>query len=185
MDGRIYIPNSQKIKEKILQENHELVDIEYPGQQQMMDLIKRNYWWPGIKNDVKRYVQGCFKYQQNKVQHMKKARELHPLKTPEGPWKEISINVIGLLLKSNGKDTIVVIVDQFTKIIRLKATTINVSLEEIAKIYHNKIWKLYGVPRTILSNRGPQFVSRFMEELMKALGTKQMLSTAYHPQMDR
>jgi len=49
----------------------------------MMDLIKRNYWWPGIKNDVKRYIQGCFKCQQNKVQHMKKAGELHSLKTPE------------------------------------------------------------------------------------------------------
>jgi len=46
---------------------------------------QKNYWWPGIKNDVKRYVQGCFKCQQNKVQHMKKAGELYSLKTPEGP----------------------------------------------------------------------------------------------------
>ena len=101
----------------------------------MMDLIKRNYWWPGIKNDVKRYIQGCFKCQQNKVQHIKKAGELHPLKTPEGPWKEISIDIIGPLLKSNEKDIIVVIVDRFTKMIQLKATMISVSSEEIAKIY--------------------------------------------------
>ena len=63
IDGRIYVPNSQKIKERILQENHELVDIEHPGQQRMMELIKWNYWWPGIKTDVKKYVQGCFKCQ--------------------------------------------------------------------------------------------------------------------------
>ena len=56
VDGRIYVPNSQKIKERILQDNHELVDIGHLGQQQMMDLIKRNYWWPGIKKDVKKYV---------------------------------------------------------------------------------------------------------------------------------
>jgi len=43
VDGRIYVPNNQKIKEKILQENHEPVDIRYPGQQQMMNLIKKNY----------------------------------------------------------------------------------------------------------------------------------------------
>jgi len=67
MDGRIYIPNSQKIKERILQENHEPVDIRHLGQQQMMDLIKRNYWWLEIKKDVRKYVQRCFKYQQNKV----------------------------------------------------------------------------------------------------------------------
>jgi len=46
--------NSQRIKEKILKKNHELADIGHPGQQQMMELIKRNYWWPGIKNDVKK-----------------------------------------------------------------------------------------------------------------------------------
>ena len=119
------------------------------------------------------------------MQHMKKARELHSLKMPEGPWQEISIDVIGPLPKSNEKDAIVVIVDRFTKMIQLKTTTINVSSEEIAKIYCNKIWKLHGIPRTILSDRGPQFVLRFMEDLMKALGTKQMLSTAYHPQTDR
>ena len=48
---------------------------------------------------------------------MKKAEELYPLKIPEGPWKEISINIIGPLPKSNEKNVIVVIVDQFTKMI--------------------------------------------------------------------
>ena len=52
---------------------------------------------------------------------------------------------------------------------------INISSERIAKIYKDKIWKIYGVPRKILSDRRPQFVSRFMEELMKALGTRRML----------
>jgi len=56
--------------------------------------------------------------------------------------------------------------------VQLKATMTNVSLEEIAKIYCDKIWKLHGVPRTILSNREPQFASRFMEDLMKVLETK-------------
>jgi len=63
-------------------------------------------------------------------------------------------------------------------------TTINVSLEEITKIYRDEIWKLHGISKTILSDRRPQFASRFIEDLMKALGTKQMLLTAYYPQMD-
>ena len=111
IDGRIYILNNQKIRERILQENHKPVDVGHPRQQRIMELIKWNYWWPEIKTDVKKYVQGCFKSQQNKVQHIKKAGELHPLKIPEGPWKEISINIIGPLPKSNRKDAIIVIVD--------------------------------------------------------------------------
>ena len=60
----------------------------------------------------------------------------------------------------------------------------SISSEGIAKIYRNNIWKLYGVPRKIFSDRGPQFVSRFMDEFMKALGIERQLSTAYHPQTD-
>ena len=69
-------------------------------------------------------------------------------------------------------DAIMVIVNQFTKMIQLKATTTNISLEEIAKIYRDNIWKLHGISRKVLSNRGPQFTSKFMEELTKVLETK-------------
>ena len=61
----------------------------------------------------------------------------------------------------------------------------NISSKGIAKIYRNKIWKLHGVPRTILSDQGPQFILKFMEKFTKVLGTKRKLSTAYHPQTDR
>jgi len=97
--------------------------------------------------------------------------ELHPLEIPQGPWQKISIDIIGPLPKSNGKDTIVVIVDRFTKIVRLKITIMNVSLKEIVKIYRDEIWKLHGIPKKILSNRGLQFASRFIEEFTKVLGT--------------
>ena len=79
MEGRIYVPNNKKIKEEILKENHNLVDVEHLGQHRMLELLKRTYWWPGLKKDIKRYIQECFKCQQNKVQHQRKAGELHPL----------------------------------------------------------------------------------------------------------
>ncbi len=67
MEGKIYILNNQKIQEQILQEYHELADIGYLGQQRMFKLIKRNYWWLGIRSNIKKYIQGYTKYQQNKV----------------------------------------------------------------------------------------------------------------------
>ena len=184
MEGRVYVPNNKKIKEEILKENHDSVDVGHLGQHRMLELLKRNYWWPGLKEDIKRYVQGCFKCQQNKVQHQRKAGELHPLEIPHELWQKISIDIIGPLPKSNGIDTIVVIVNRFMKMIRLKATTTNISLEGIVKIYRNNIWKLHGISRNILSDRGPQFTSKFMEEFTKALGIKRQLSTAYYPQID-
>jgi len=56
MEGRIYMPNNKKIREEILKENHNLVDVGYPGQYRMLELLKRTYWWPGLKEDVKKYV---------------------------------------------------------------------------------------------------------------------------------
>ena len=58
---------------------------------------------------------------------------------------------------------------------------INISAEGIAKVYRDKIWKLHRVSRKILSDRGPQFASRFIEQLTKALGTIRQLSMVYHP----
>ena len=74
------------------------------------------------------------------------------MEIPQKPWQKISINIIGPLPRSNGMDAIVVIVDWFTKMIQLKATTTNISSEGIMKIYRENIWKLHGVPRKILSN---------------------------------
>lgn len=70
---------------------------------------------------------------------MKKVEKLHLLEISEEPWQEISINIIGPLPKSNDKDIIVVIVDWFTKMIRLKVTIIIVLSEDITKIYSDKI----------------------------------------------
>ena len=86
MEGRMYVPNNKKLKEKILQENHDSVDVGHPEQQRMLELIKQNYWWPRLKEEIKKYIQRCFKCQQNKVLHQKKSGELHPLKIPQRPW---------------------------------------------------------------------------------------------------
>jgi len=139
MEGRIYVPNNKKLREEILKEHHDPADIGHPGQYRMLKLLKRTYWWPGLKEDIKKYIQGCLKCQQNKVQHQQRAGELHPLEIPKGPWQEISINMIRPLPSSNGMDAILVIVDRFTKMIRLKVTMTNISSEEIVKIYRDEI----------------------------------------------
>ena len=86
IDKQIYIPNNKKLQEQILQKNYNLIDISYSRQQRMLELVKKNYWWPGIKEDIKKYIQGYIKCQQNKVQHQKKLEELHPLKILQGLW---------------------------------------------------------------------------------------------------
>ena len=111
IEERVYIPNNKKLREEILKEYHNPADIGHPRQHRMLELLKRTYQWPGLKEDIKKYVQGCLKCQQNKVQHQQRAGKLHPLEILKGPWQEISIDMIGPLPSSNGMDAILVIVD--------------------------------------------------------------------------
>ena len=69
MEERIYVPNNKKLREEILKEHHDPVDIGHSGQHRMLELLKKTYWWPGLKKDIKKYMQGCLKCQQNKVQY--------------------------------------------------------------------------------------------------------------------
>jgi len=68
--------------------------------------------------------------------------------------------------------------------IRLMAIMTSISSGEVARIYQDDIWKIHGIPKKIISNRGPQFASTFIGELCKALGIKRAISIAYHPQTD-
>jgi len=68
--------------------------------------------------------------------------------------------------------------------IRLMAIMTSISSSEVARIYQDDIWKIHGIPKKIISDRGPQFASTFIGELCKALGIKRAISIAYHPQTD-
>jgi len=68
--------------------------------------------------------------------------------------------------------------------IRLMATMTSIFSSEVARIYWDDIWKIHGILKKVISNRGPQFASIFIEELCKALEIKRAMSTAYHPQTD-
>ena len=69
MEERIYVPNNKKLRKEILKEHHDPADIGHPGQYIMLELLKKTYWWLGLKKDIKKYMQECLKCQQNKVQH--------------------------------------------------------------------------------------------------------------------
>jgi hypothetical protein len=101
------------------------------------------------------------------------------------PYRRIpGIDMISPLPKSEDQDAIIVIVDRFSKMIHLIPTTTSLSSLRLAEIYKKEVWRIHGIPRRIISDRGPQFASKFMKELCNVLGIERNLSTAYHPQTD-
>ena len=104
---------------------------------------------------------------------------------PKKPWSHLIVDFIMKLLVVAGKDTILVVCDRLSKIIYFVATMEGTSVEGLARLFQDNIWKLHGLPESVVLNRGPQFAVELTRELNRMLGIKTKLSTAFHPQTDR
>jgi len=103
---------------------------------------------------------------------------------PERPWMHISADFITKLPIAQGYNSILVVVDQLTKMVYFIPTTEKTLAEGLARLFRDNVWKLYGLLESVISDRGPQFVAGIMRELNKMLGIESKLSTAFHPQID-
>ena len=104
--------------------------------------------------------------------------------TGERPFEEIAMDFVRELPESDGLNAILVVTDRFTKVQHYIPAKTTWTAEDVADSYINHIWKLYGLPRHITSDRGPQFVSKFLKELNQKLNINLRLSTAYQLQTD-
>jgi len=104
-----------------------------------------------------------------------------PNSIPERPWTHISADFITKLSLAQGYNSILVVVDQLTKIVYFMPTTEKMSAEGLARLFRDNMWKLHGLPKSIILDRGPQFTVGLMRELNRMLGIESRISTAFHP----
>ncbi|KAA0040422.1 retrotransposon protein, putative, Ty3-gypsy sub-class [Cucumis melo var. makuwa] len=109
----------------------------------------------------------------------------NPLPVPEWKWEHITMDFLfGLPRTSSGHDGIWVIVDRLTKMARFIPVKVISTLDQLARLYVEKIMSQYGVPVSIVSDRDPRFTSKFWPSLQKAIGIGLKFSTSFHPQTD-
>jgi len=147
-------------------------------------LVTRNYWWPGVTKEVGKYVDGCNACQRYKNQSEAPAGKLMPNAIPEKLWSHISADFITKLPIAQGYDAILVVCDHFSKMAHFIATTEKTLAEGLMKLFRDHVWKLHGLPESIILDRGVQFAAGIIKELNNLLGIQTKLSTAYHPQTD-
>src|SRR6266540_33248 len=136
-----------------------------------------------MKREIARYVAECDVCQKVKADHLKPAGMLQPLSIPAWKWEDIHMDfIVGLPRTAKGSDSIWVVIDRLTKSAHFIPVRTKYPVRKYAELYIARIVSLHGVPKTITSDRGPQFVSHFEEHLHSALGTRLIRSSAYHPQ---
>jgi hypothetical protein len=182
-NDHIVVPKDANVHQQILDEAHLSRYSIHPRSTKMYQDLKQHYWWTKMKIEIARYVAKCDTCRRVKAIHMKTVGPLQSLPIPTWKWEDISMDfIVGLPRTTKGFDSIWFIIDRLTKITHFLPVKTDHPVAVYAQLYIARIISLHGVPKTIVLNRGTQFVSKFWEELHKSLGTKLLHSSAYHPQ---
>lgn len=183
---KCYVPKNEHLRRSLVQQYHESLSTRHPGQFKTLELIKQDYWLPGMHMFIKKYVEGCITCQQMKPNTHPTTVPLLPIKSnSDRPFGQITINFITDLPENSGSDSLMVVLDHgltkgaifipCNKIIDALRTADNLSTH---------VYKRFGLPDKIITDRGPQFASKVFRELGQLLGITLNMSTAYHPQTD-
>ncbi|KAF8698606.1 hypothetical protein RHS03_07507, partial [Rhizoctonia solani] len=181
--GRIVVPDVGTLRTDLLCIFHNSPLAGHPGRQRTLELVSRNYYWPGIQADTYWHVDSCKTCQQ--VWKPKYAPiPPQPLELPSRPWQHVSYNMIVDLPKDRNSDSILVIVDSFTKYVILVECSKKLKAPELADLFLRHVWKRYSMPKKTVLDCGQVFNNKFLKALYQRLGIDPHFSLAYHPQSD-
>lgn len=167
---------------KILDQLHRPASSAHPGQKKMLALVSGLFWWSSWRADTIRYVQNCSICQRAKTPRDKTPGLLHPLPIPTGPFQHIHVDLKEYPKDRHGYDAVLVFVDRFSK------TTISVpchrtlNAQELSQLFVTHVYRHYGAPESITSDRGPQFIAQMWTHFCTSLGIQLTLTSGHHPQ---
>ena len=139
------------------------------------------YWWPGIGAWIDRYVANCNCAAAKATRH-KTPGLLHPLPIPERPWRHLVVDFNKMPLDQYGFDNCLVIIDRLSKMSWSVPCKSTATAKDAARMYYEGPYRVFGLPESVVSDRGGQFVSDVMDELSMILGVKWKKSSPGHSQ---
>jgi len=181
--GKLLVGSDADLRKKILQWVHTSPQGGHSGRFTLKRL-KQLFNWKGMTKSVKSYIRHCTICEACKCDNHAYPGLLQPLLIPEEVWMDISMDFIEGLPKSNGKEVILVVVDRLSKYAHFMGLSHPYTAEIVAQAYLDNIYKLHGLPRSIVSDRDTIFLSSFWQSLISVLGVELLLLSSYHPQPD-
>ncbi|KAL8441914.1 hypothetical protein Emed_007451 [Eimeria media] len=182
---RIVVPNQLSTRMELLYRYHDHPMSGHMGFTKTYQQLMQLYYWEGVKDFVKRYVETCVRCQMSKTVCQKPAGLLHSLAIPAKRWDSISMDFItGLPMSTKGNDAILVVVDRLSKMAHFIPLSVTSTAQDVASIFMREIVRLHGVPSSMVTDRDARFLSQFWKDFTSKLNIQRCLSTAFHPQTD-
>jgi hypothetical protein len=179
--GRLWLVKGSPFQHQVLEFIHSNPSVGHSGYHKTVHRATANFYWPGMRKDIKKFVRECSVCQENKLETVASPGLLQPLPIPNRVWYAISMDFIEGLPISQGFSIIFVVVDRLTKYGHFIPLAHPFSASKVALVFMTHILKLHGMPTTIVSDRDPIFTSSFWKELFQLQGTSLAFSSAYHP----
>jgi hypothetical protein len=158
---QIFLVFGSAFKAKVLQACHDSSMAGHQGINKMYRKVRERFSWKGLKEDVIRNIKECTTCQANKDEHTHPVGLLQPFPIPEHKWESISMDFITELPKTQGKDCIFVVVDRLTNFSHFFAIATDFNATQVAELFFKEIFRLHGLPKTIVSDRDSRFMSTF------------------------
>ena len=139
----------------------------YKGIRKIEKRLRCYFYWQSLRADIEYYVQYCFTYARTKSRRYRPYGELVSLPVPSQPWADISIDFVTGLPTSidprtnKAYDTILVVVDRFTKYALYIATRKTLTASVFANLFLDHVYRPFGLPTSIVSDRRSLFTSNF------------------------
>uniref|UniRef100_A0A0W0F7D8 Reverse transcriptase-rnase h-integrase n=1 Tax=Moniliophthora roreri TaxID=221103 RepID=A0A0W0F7D8_MONRR len=184
---RVYVPNDLELRQRVVQSIHNTLGVGHPGQWNTIKQVQRDFWWPGMAKFIRSFVDGCVICQQSKINTHPTRTPIQPLQpTPNSfPFQICTMDLITDLPECDGMDSILVVVDHSsTKGVIFTPCTKTADATKIAEMMIQHLYKRFGLPDRIISDRDPRFAAEVFQEMGKQLSIKHSMSTAFHPQTD-
>lgn len=179
---KFMVSKHSNLKAQLLYEFHSSRIGGHAGVDRTFLRLGANFFWQGMRKDVKEFVRSCVVCQTVKYSTTAPYGLLQPSPIPEWVWEDLALDFIVGLPSSQGATNILVVIDRFTKYAHFGALPNHYSATKVADLFINMVIKLHGLPRAIVFDRDPIFTSAFWKKLFEFMGTTLNMSSAYHPQ---
>lgn len=159
--GRIYMREDSPLIPTIISEIH---GSTHEGYHKTMHRIRSIFYWKGMRSHIRQFIRQCHTCQRHKSEHLTPSGLLQPLPVPTQIWADISMDFIDGLHNSKGKTTIYVVVDRLSKYSHFIPVAHPYTAVRVAQVIFDQIFKLHGMPQSIVCDRDPTCTSIFWKE---------------------
>jgi hypothetical protein len=180
---RLCIPRISKLWLRVITKLHESSSDGHRGVAGTVAKALDRLWWKRIRHDVKDFCERCVVCRRAKIQpHM--GAPLYPLHVSPISWHTVGLNYLTHLSGSNGFNSVLIVVDHMSCMAHCMPCAKTVTAEENVTLIIQGVYRLHGLPRVLISDRDPKFVSGFRQSLSRRLETRLNMSSNRHPETD-